>query len=144
MHIKTHIWTALSEGLNILNTWSKTMDFNIFEYAVLFQNVTLELHHSEHDNHLDSSRSCWWFFTLKFGICVKCALCLLMFAEGGHISVQRYMYMFVQVCAGCTYLKTISIHLLYNLYACELLPFECVGLIVPVYVPAYAQGVWPS
>lgn len=90
------------------------MDFNILELAVLFQNITLELHHSEYYKHLDSSLSTQ-FFTFKLGICVKCEVCLLMFAEGGHISAQTE----ICVCVLCRYmhgrftlLKTTAVRLL--------------------------------
>lgn len=91
------------------------MGFNILEFAVLFQNITLELHHSEHYNHLDSSLSTQFSFTFKLRICMKCTVSLLMFADDGHISVQteicvcvlcRYMH------GGFTHLKTTAAHLL--------------------------------
>ena len=79
------------------------MDFNILEFTGLFQNITPELHHSEHYNHLDSSLSTQ-FFTFKLKICVKRAVRLLMFAESGHVSVQREMCIcFVQVYAWWVY-----------------------------------------
>jgi len=49
------------------------MDFNVLEFAVVFQNMTLELHHSEHYSHLDSSLSTQFSFAFKLGICVKYA-----------------------------------------------------------------------
>lgn len=81
------------------------MDLNILEFAVLFQNITLELHHSKHYNHLDSSLSTQFVFTFKLGNCVKC----------GYISVQAVICLYF-LCrythSGFTLLKTSAADLL--------------------------------